>query len=82
VSRPGPTGVTFITDWWTVTDHEERSVALAGGRVGKQYRARTGPEVTTEIPVGGGTWQLYSRSADHYDDVLRCVDSQLAASAR
>jgi hypothetical protein len=35
-SKPGPTGVRFATDWWTVTEHDERSITFADGRVGKQ----------------------------------------------
>lgn len=75
-------GARFITDWWTVTDHEARSITFAGGRTGTQYRSRSGTEITTEFTTAAGTWQLYARSDEHYDEVLRCVEPRLVAAAR
>lgn len=77
LSKPG--GARFITDWWMVTEHDEASVTFADGRTGKQYRSKSGrPEVTTEFTTAAGTWQLYSHSDEHYDEVLRCVEARLA----
>ncbi|MBI4348670.1 MAG: hypothetical protein HY553_17665 [Elusimicrobia bacterium] len=76
-------GATFITDWWTVSAHEETSIVFADGRVGKQYRSRSGTSrITTEFTTAAGTWQLYSSSDERYDEVLRCVEGRLAGAAR
>src|SRR6266508_2458395 len=80
LSKPG--GATFITDWWTVTDHSEANITFADGRSGTQYRSKAGgAQVTTEFTIGAGTWQLWTRSDEHYDEVLRCVEPRLAGTA-
>ena len=80
-SKPG--GPTFITDWWNVREHDDASITFADGRTGKQYRSKEAtPEITTEFAAGAGTWQLYSKSDEHYDEVLRCVEGRLAGTSR
>lgn len=80
VSKPG--GATFITDWWTVTPHDETKVTFADGRTGTRYTSTSGQrQVTTEFATPAGTWQLWTRSDEHYDEVLRCVEGRLAGTA-
>lgn len=80
LSKPG--GATFITDWWTVKDHDTVTVTFADGRRGTQYRSKSDQEVTTEFDGAGGTWQLYARSDEQYDAVLRCLEPKLAGTWR
>jgi hypothetical protein len=81
LSKPG--GATFITDWWTVTDHSETTITFADGRSGTQYRSKAADaQVTTEFAIGTGTWQVYAKSDERYDEILRCVESRLAGTAK
>lgn len=79
LSKPG--GATFITDWWMVADHDTVTVTFADGRRGTQYRSKSGQEITTEFDGAGGMWQLYARSDEQYDAVLRCLEPKLAGTS-
>lgn len=84
-NRPKSTStLTFVTDWWTVRDHDTTEVRFADGRTGTQYRSKSGRlALTTEFATGAGTWQLYAQaSEEHYDDVLRCLEPKLAGTSR
>lgn len=77
-------GGTFVTDWWTVTPHDETTITFADGSAGKQYRSKgTPPQITTEFTNASGTWHVHTRSADAaYDELTRCLQGRLASGAR